>query len=83
MKKTRHGMQRMSQRGISQAMVELVMQYGEPNQDEVVLGRRQAERLLKQRQEEMKVLKKVLDKGGLVVVANDDTVITTYNSYQY
>jgi hypothetical protein len=61
--------------------------------DRMVLGRRRAAELIeaKQRQvrakeralceekRELKLLKKLADKGGIVVVSTDATLITTYN----
>jgi hypothetical protein len=76
---TQHAMQRMGQRGVSRDMINLVLEYGEREQDKLILGRKQAQRLLEERQKEMKVLKKILDKGGLVVVAANDALITIYN----
>ncbi|MGR3911343.1 DUF4258 domain-containing protein [Burkholderia sp. SR8] len=82
MQQTRHIKQRMSQRGISREMVELVLDHGVPDQDKYVLGRKDALRLLEDLQRSERLLKKILDKGGLVVVANGDALITTYNYKQ-
>jgi hypothetical protein len=63
------------------------------NRDRLVLGRRRAGRLLAQKQQqvqakeralqaekrELKLLKKLLDKGGIVVVTADSALITTFN----
>jgi len=75
MHKTRHIKQRMAQRGISQAMVDMVMRYGDLDGDKVFLSRKATGRLM----EEARTLVKILDKGGLVVVANGDMQVTTYN----
>ena len=61
--------------------------------DRLVLGRRHAarlieekqrlvkakERALREEQRELKLLKKLADKGGIVVVTADAALITTYN----
>lgn len=61
--------------------------------DRLVFGRRDAarlieekqrqirarERALREEQRELKLLKKLADKGGIVVVATDAALITTYN----
>jgi hypothetical protein len=73
--KTRHFQQRMSQRGISQDMVDLVLGYGEMEGDKVILSRKASARLL----EAARTLAKILDKGGLVVVTSGDAQLTTYN----
>lgn len=79
---TVHARKRMSQRGISREIVELVLEYGEIQQDKVILGRKDAQRWLAKLQRDMKVIKKILDKGGVVVVADSESVITTYNYKQ-
>lgn len=75
MRKTRHFQQRMTQRGISQDMVDLVLSYGETDGDKVILSRKASARLM----EAARTLAKILDKGGLVVVASGDAQLTTYN----
>lgn len=76
---TRHIQQRMSQRGVSQDMVELVLTHGTPEQDKYVMGRKEALGRLETLRREERLLKKVLDKGGVVVVAEGGSLITTYN----
>lgn len=78
MKTTMHLKQRMSQRGINREMIDLVLNYGRIEQDKYILGRKEAQTLLGSFQRMEKELKKVLDKGGVVVVAKDDALITTY-----
>ena len=79
MQSTRHIQQRMSQRGVTQGMVNLVMEYGTQEQDRYILGRKDVLALLATKREEERILMKILDKGGVVVVAADGTLITTYN----
>lgn len=79
MRHTHHIKQRMSQRGISQDMVELVLAHGTPDQDKYVLGHKEALRLLEELQRFERVVKKILDKGGVTVVAEGEALITAYN----
>lgn len=79
MQSTKHVVQRMNQRGITKKMINIVLDYGEPVQDKAVLRKKDAQRLIREMQETMKVLQKICDKGGVVVVAQGDTIITTYN----
>lgn len=65
----------MAQRGISRAMVELVLTYGEESGDKVILGRKSAKRLL----EDFRTLQKIVDKGGVAVVTQGNSLITNYN----
>jgi len=60
-------------------MVELVMAHGTIDQDKYVMGRKEALSLLESLQREERLLKKILDKGGVVVVADGGSLITTYN----
>ena len=83
MKTTQHAMQRMSQRGVSGDMVEFVLNYGFVEQDKYVLGKRQALELLHDLKKQERLVKKILDKGGVTVVAQDDVLITTYNCNSY
>ena len=76
---TTHMQQRMSQRGIKRDMVHAVLNYGRPENDRYVLTRQEIQELLASLQHEERVLKKMLDKGGVAVVAVGDTLITTYN----
>lgn len=79
MRDTQHIRQRMSQRGVSRDMVDLVLTHGTIEQDKYILGRREALRLLELVQRQERVIKKILDKGGVVVVAEGGALITTYN----
>lgn len=79
MHKTRHFHRRMSQRGVGSDMIELALAYGTMEQDKYILGRKETLEQLEQNRQEARLLKKVLDKGGVVVVAEDGALITTYN----
>jgi hypothetical protein len=91
---TYHAGQRMNHRGITKEMIELTIQYGEVRDEVRTLSRDAAARLVVELQRQMKIAKKVLDKGGLTVVTAfshesvilggtiifDETIlITTYN----
>lgn len=79
MHKTRHVEARMGERGISVDMIELAIQYGEDGHgDKTIFGRKEAERLLRQREREIRALKRIVAKGGIVLVAANDALITTY-----
>jgi len=79
MKTSMHFLQRQNQRGVSMAMVDYVIEHGTPERDRVIMGKKDALRKLEMLQEEQRLLKKILDKGGVVVVADGETLITTYN----
>jgi hypothetical protein len=73
----------MSQRGVTGDMVDFVLNYGFVEQDKYVLGKRQALELLNDLKKQERLVKKILDKGGVTVVAQDDVLITTYNCNSY
>lgn len=76
---TKHIGQRMSQRGISKDMVDLALTHGSHDGDKFILGKKQALERLEALQDEARVIKKILDKGGVVVVESGGLLITTYN----
>ena len=79
MNTTRHFSQHMSQRGVNREMVAVVRDYGVLEGDRVVLGQRDAGRLINELMRKLRVLKKIQGKGGLVVVEAGDCLVTTYN----
>jgi hypothetical protein len=60
-------------------MVDLALSFGDIRGDKYVLNRNGALSLLDKVRYMEKIAKKVLDKGGVVVVAQDGNLITTYN----
>lgn len=68
----------MSQRGVNRDMIDLVLTHGVIDQDKYILGKRDALDLLDSFQRQMRVLKKIVDKGGIIVVAEDGALVTTY-----
>jgi len=64
-------------------MVELTVTYGVPVQDKYVLDRKHAKQLLEEKRRETRELMKVIDKGGVVVVEDDNAQITAYNCTSY
>lgn len=82
MRMTIHVQQQMNRRGISRQMVDLVLEHGKIEQEKSKLGRDDARELLEGMQQKIKVLKKIIDKGGVTVVSDNNTFITTYNYYK-
>ncbi len=81
--KTRHIQKRMSQRGISQELLEIALQFGEPVNDKCVLNYKSARQVIFELERLKRGLQKVLDKGGLVVVTADESLVTTYDLDSY
>lgn len=78
-KTTKHAGVRQTQRGISTSMVDYVLSNGLENNDKFVLGKKEIMVRLTTIEDEKRLLMKMLDKGGVVVVAVGENIITTYN----
>jgi len=79
---TLHINQRVRQRGITKRMIELTLEFGEVQADKIRLGSRRIKKILKKQKisgELKRDLLKILDKGGLIVVASGTALITAYN----
>ena len=79
MHETLHLNQRARQRGITNRMIELTLEFGEVQADKIKLGTRRINKLLRTHKKLKADLLKILDKGGLVVVASSTSLITAYN----
>lgn len=75
---TKHMKSRMNQRGIFKDLVDLALQFGEPDGDKFKLGRKEIDRLVTSLDALRAKALKARDKGGLVVVAVGESLITTY-----
>ena len=83
MAKTRHIHQRMNQRGIQQAMLDLVKQFGIDSGDKTILNQKALRVAIAECKKIEKLMQKMETRGGLVLVEEDGHEITTYplNSY--
>lgn len=78
MQTTRHIEQRMAQRSVSREMVDFVLRHGSPEQSRLVVGRKEARQILASLEREVRVARRILGKGGLIVVAEGEALVTTY-----
>jgi len=79
MYETLHINQRARQRGITNRMIELTLEYGIVQADKIKLGTRRIKKLLRTHKHIKTDLLKIMDKGGLVVVISGAAMITAYN----
>ncbi len=79
MHETLHLNQRVRQRGITNRMIELTLEFGMVQADKIKLGTKRIKKLLRTHKELKSDLLKILDKGGLIVVASESSLITAYN----
>jgi Domain of unknown function (DUF4258) len=76
---SQHADQRMNQRGISRRLVDFALRHGRIEGNKHVLDRNESRRIIEQLEEELRLAKRVMDKGGVTVVEGGDTLITAYN----
>jgi len=79
MYKTLHINQRVRQRGITNRMIELTLEYGVIQADKIKLGTKRIKKLLRTHKDIKSDLLKILDKGGVIVVISGAAMITAYN----
>lgn len=79
MQKTKHINKRMSQRGITQDMIDFTLNFGEITNDKWFTNKKTLQKSIKQLEQQIKMAKRLLDKGGIVVVAADDALLTAYD----
>ena len=80
MSKTKHIHKRMSQRGITNNLLNLALAFGVPQgSDKYILNRKGCQNLIDSLRHIEKIAIKASDKGGLVVIKSGDSLITTYN----
>ncbi|MEY4209720.1 MAG: hypothetical protein RLZ92_98 [Pseudomonadota bacterium] len=61
---TQHARARMTQRGITLEMIDLVLEYGEVNQDKTYLDRKGAEQVVRELEAKLKVAKQIFGKSA-------------------
>lgn len=79
MQQSIHMGKRMNQRGITQEMVNFTLEYGDVKGDRWVMNRKNIDKTITDLELQLRTAKKFRDKGGIVVVADHDALITTYN----
>lgn len=80
---TKHCQTRMSQRGLPKRLVDLVLEFGKENGDKLILNKKATQKVIDEIDTMRKELLKVMDKGGVTVVIDNDSLITAYNTNSY
>lgn len=77
---SRHAHARMNARAIRKSDIDLVLECGDPGSDGAVirLSRSDALKHIEEMKDRIKSMKRIAEKGGVVVVLRDDQIITTY-----
>ena len=76
---TKHCLARMSQRGLPKRLIDIVIEYGNSNGDKLILNKKTTQKMIDEIDNIRKDLLKVMDKGGVTVVIDNELLITTYN----
>ncbi|AIL59257.1 hypothetical protein [Pseudomonas alkylphenolica] len=79
---THHSKARQAQRGIPLKMIDYVLAHDTVDQDKFIISTKEAKQRLADLEREKRLLMNIQDKGGIVVVAKGDALITTYNCTQ-
>jgi len=82
-KTTKHSLARMSQRGLPKKLVDLAFEFGKEQGDRLILNRKATQKLINEIDRMRQELLKIMDKGGVTVVVDSDTLITAYNTNSY
>ena len=80
---TKHCQARLSQRGLPKRLVDLVLEFGKDNGDKLILNKKATQKVIDEIDTMRRELLKVMDKGGVTVVIDNDTLITAYNTNSY
>lgn len=85
MQKTKHLKKRMSQRGLTGREINYTLEHGKIVQDKAVLGNKEIDKRIdeidsrrRELENERSICMSIRDRGGCVVVTEDNVLITTY-----
>lgn len=74
-----HAEQRLNQRGIPRRLVDFALRHGRVEGNKRVVDRNESRRIIESLMEELRLAKRVMDKGGIAIVDGGDMLITAYN----
>jgi len=80
---TKNSLARISQRGLSKSLIDLVFTYGKEQGDKLILNKKTTQKMIKEIDNMRKQLLRIMDKGGVTVVVENDILITAYNTNSY
>lgn len=80
---TKHCQARMSQRGLTKRLLDLVLEFGKDSGDKLILNKKATQKVIDEIDMMRKELLRVMDKGGVTVVLENESLITAYNTNSY
>ena len=80
---TKHCQARMAQRGLPKRLLDLVLEFGKDSGDKLVLNKKATQMVIDEIDTIRKELLRIMDKGGVTVVLDNEALITAYNTNSY
>ena len=80
---TKHCQARMSQRGLPKRLLDLVLEFGKNKGDKLILNKKSTQKVIDEIDTIRKELLRIMDKGGVTVVLDNESLITAYNTNSY
>ena len=81
---TKYCQARMAQRGLPKRLLDLVLELGKDSGDKLVLSKKKAtQNVIDEIDAMRKELLRIMDKGGVTVVIENEVLITAYNTNSY
>ena len=80
---TKHCQARMAQRGVPKRLLDLVLEFGKDSGDKLILNKKATQKVIDEIDTMRKELLKIMDKGGVTVVIDNEAMITAYNTNSY
>jgi len=77
---TKHCQARMSQRGLPKKLLDLVLEFGKDKGDKLILNKKATQKVINEIDTIRKELLRIMDKGGVTVVLDNESLITAYNT---
>jgi hypothetical protein len=73
----------MSQRGLPKKLLDLVLEFGKDKGDKLILNKKATQKVIDEIDTIRKELLRIMDKGGVIVVLDNKSLITAYNTNSY
>ena len=80
---TKHCKARMAQRGLPKRLLDLVLEFGKDSGDKLILNKKATQKVIDEIDTMRKELLRIMDKGGVTVVIDNEAMITAYNTNSY
>lgn len=80
---TKHCQAKISQRGLPKKLLDLVLEFGKDKGDKLILNKKATQKVIDEIDTIRKELLRIMDKGGVSVVLDNESLITAYNTNSY